>query len=92
MSPVRPKADTSICQLISFRAKVYQSNSAGAERLVSRQAHNLKVASSNLAPATKKSRHVSDLVAFFFLRLIGEERRVNTVSTKAVSPSGSKRR
>jgi hypothetical protein len=46
--------------------------SQGAQRLiagwsspVARQAHNLKVASSNLAPATKSSFQVGDLEGFF---------------------------
>ncbi len=47
--------------------------SQGAQRLiagwsspVARQAHNLKVASSNLAPATKSSFQVGDLEGFFW--------------------------
>src|ERR1700754_4484206 len=38
---------------------------AGWSSPVARQAHNLKVAGSNPAPATKYSRQVDDLAAFF---------------------------
>ena len=38
---------------------------AGWSSPVARQAHNLKVASSNLAPATKSSFQVGDLEGFF---------------------------
>ena len=45
-------------------------NDRGVEQLVARQAHNLEVACSSPASATKKKRNPMDCVSFFVLRII----------------------
>src|SRR4051794_19420906 len=55
-------------------------------RLGAPQAHNLKVIGSNPIPATKKCRRVRGLGGIFLLLTACESRRVNSVSTKCMSP------
>ena len=59
---------------------------AGWSSPVARQAHNLKVVSSNLAPATKLTRQVNGLSGFF----VSDSIVVRTVST--VSQQNRRRR
>ena len=46
------------------RNRVGDAGDAGWSSPVARQAHNLKVAGSNPAPATKSARQVNDLAGF----------------------------
>ena len=61
---------------------------AGWSSPVARQAHNLKVAGSNPAPATKKSQDISKLEPDVNRRVIGVPLYINATSTRHQKVSG----
>src|SRR3954451_23072288 len=65
-----------------------QHPDAGWSSPVARQAHNLKVAGSNPAPATKSARHVNDMAGFLLFMEGRAQSRVHKVSEEAVTANG----
>jgi hypothetical protein len=59
-----------------------QAFAAGWSSPVARQAHNLKVVSSNLTPATKITRQLKQLAGFCFREILAEKMIHNDTQLK----------